>query len=319
MDLKIKNNVKNEQITEEIIHFLLGKSSEQLLIIGPDPFVIEKIIKKIVKEFNENLKQNFVDDEKSKKKNKKQIQLTHEVVYINTKKETNLNNKIFIIDISLSTSMQYQSVLYYYLERVLDHNCIVILTSTSIQCLNSFEKRVKSRFKNKIFMLGYSKKIQDASGDKKKESVSPENNKNTDVLNVKNNFTEKLNYKENKVDFLMCKSTVQEQRAFDFMKKYSLQHYSIDFISEMLEPLHFIIMILFFKKNIKIKQNQVYENFKKLQIKELYCSDENDILYAYYDLLEFRWINGNGEVMIDKEEFMESVEKYCPLYIKKLV
>ena len=271
-------NVAKEK-AEEIIKFLKNKGNEQILIVGPDPYLIQYVIDKILSN------------------------LDHlEPVYVNTKKEIKPENKIFLIDINLSTSMQYQSVLYYYLE-LSKKNCIVILTSTSVQCLNTFEKRVKSRFQNKIFVIGY-KYANDSEvfvGDDKEN------------LNLNN----KLEI-SNKNEFLACKSTVQEYKIFDFMKKYQLSDYTVDFICEILEPLHFVILIIMMKRRGKIRQNQIFEIFKSAGIRELHNSDENDVLYAYYDLMEFGWINVNGEFMISTDEFRESVNKRCPQYIKEL-
>lgn len=294
---KIRKNQDNLKVIDEINTFLNDKESEQLLLVGPDPVVIEKAVRKILKEFKYD----------------------YEVVQVLSKKETNGDNKIFLLDITLSTSMQYQSVLYHYLELVNKCACILILTSTSVQCINTFEKRVKSRFKNKIFMLGYDKKVIDEEGEEKEKENNSNNADNANNANifVENNLCNKST--NNKVTFMQCKSTLQEEKAFDFMKKYELQQYSIDFVCELFEPLHFVIMIILFKRKSKIKQNQIYEIFREFNVRELNKSDENDVLYAYYDLLEFGWISNMGEVMVDIEEFKLSVEKRCALYIQKLL
>lgn len=239
-------------MANEIGMFLKTLKRTNFMIVGPDPHAIEECIAAVFP------------------------QVTYDIVYVTTQKDSSPNNKFFIIDISLKANLQYQSFLYYYLELSTKFDCYVCLISTSIQCLNTFEKRVKSRFKNKIYVLGYK-------------------------YNNEDNF------------YSTHKSLIQDKLIYDFHKKYNLEFYSVNFVCSMLEPLHFMLLLISNKH--KITNNNVLEVFKINAVKELKNAYQSNIIRAYYDLLEFRWINTNGDLLVDKTELNEYIQQYCPCYL----
>ncbi|ORD94216.1 hypothetical protein ECANGB1_1037 [Enterospora canceri] len=268
----VDENYPNEDntvggVAARIKRFLKDKKSEQLLIVGPDPHVIEECLSKILDKICSKSAE-------------------YKAIYVTQKKDSNPEKKFFILDLNLSTSMQNQSLLYYYLELSLKHNCFVCLTSTSVQCLNTFEKRVRSRFKHKIFVLGY------------------EENKEAD--------DELAHYKEHK-------SLKQDTEIFEFHKKYKLEFYSVEFVCDLMEPLHFVILNILKKKKRRVKSNGIYEVFKEANVIELGCSDHMDVLYAYYDLMEFRLISDMGEILIDFCEYEEYVKANCAQFVRDLL
>lgn len=244
------NTITN--VANKIIMFLKTLKRTNFMIIGPDPHAIEECMATVFHK------------------------ISYDVVYVTTQKDSSPNKKFFVIDISLKTNLQYQSFLYYYLELSTKFDCYVCLTSTSIQCLNTFEKRVKSRFKNKIYVLGYK-------------------------YNNEDNF------------YSTHKSLIQDKAIYDFHKKYNLEFYSVNFVCSILEPLHFMLLLI--STRHKVTNNNVLEVFKKNAVKELKNAHQSNIIRAYYDLLEFRWIGTNGDLLVDKTELNEYIQQYCPCYL----
>lgn len=119
--------------TLENILNLFDNQSDQFLIVGLDKDELNEVVDKII----DNVE--------------------YKAVRVKGKKDTSPDGKLFIIDLENTASMSYQALLYYYLELPLHYNCFICLVSNSSLCLNSFEKRVRSRFKHKIFFIPKSK------------------------------------------------------------------------------------------------------------------------------------------------------------------
>ena len=123
------------KLTLDKIMTLLDNTRDQFLIVGLDNTVIS-VVKSYI----------------SKNSSYKPVTVTY-------RKELDPSNKIFFINLENTSAMQYQSLLYYYLELPLKYDCFVCRNSNSCLCLNSFEKRVRSRFKHKIFFFRIFRRI----------------------------------------------------------------------------------------------------------------------------------------------------------------
>lgn len=296
-----------DAVADDIITLLNASKREQFLLVGTDTHLIEQCIDSVISRGKHCMK--------------------YETVYVTTKKDTNPKKKIFIIDLNLKTSMQYQSLLYYYLELPLKNDCYVCLTSTNVQCLNTFEKRVKSRFKHKIFVLGFSQEVDIREGDTEKEGDNNEDIREGDIIeDTKENTDNKSplhppGVSDNRVykQYFKHKSLLQDKYMHEFHMKHSLPFYSIEFICGILEPLHFMLLLICIRQSIKPKSSGIFEIFKKFSVKELKNCDQMDVTYAWYDLLEHKWINSSGEVLIDRGELYEYIKRECPQYLKSYI
>ncbi|KAL6121655.1 hypothetical protein NUSPORA_01392 [Nucleospora cyclopteri] len=307
----IERNESLMKTVTDISKEINSKKSRQFLIISPDELVLEETVEKIKK-------QVIKEDKRSKNERRSPfIEFKWVGNVEKTEDASKCDNKVFIIELLTKTTMQYQSLLYYYLELPLKYNCFIILLSNSSQCLNSLEKRVKSRFKHKIYSIKYCniEIIENKSEENvKNKGVASEigiNSKTTDFLEQLNHYN---HYK-------LFKSGLEDFEIYKFHIKYQLDFYSVEFICNLLENLHFVLLIVSFNTNIK--SNTVIEDFKKFIVKynvnEFKKIRNIDIMHSYYDLVEFKLIASNGESLIEKNEIRNYVINNCPLYLKKLI
>ncbi|KAI5149199.1 hypothetical protein ENBRE01_0760 [Enteropsectra breve] len=128
MDKKISTFLKpyHEKARE-----MMKEKSNQFLIAGLDEALLMHLKNLII--------------EKSK----------YTAVSVRNEKDEDPEGKIFFINLQDKTAMDYQALLYYYLELPLKHKCHVCLITTSSLALASFEKRVRSRFKHRILFVPY--------------------------------------------------------------------------------------------------------------------------------------------------------------------
>lgn len=83
----------------------------------------------------------------------------YKAVDVTAQRDEDPSGKIFFINLENASSMRYQALLYYYLELAQKHRCFVCLLSTSSLCLSTFEKRVRSRFQDRVFFIPYLKPV----------------------------------------------------------------------------------------------------------------------------------------------------------------
>jgi hypothetical protein len=233
------------------------KKSGQFMLVSPDESILNNLIKKIKKLKNYN--------------------------FVNVKKDKDLspNNKVFLISLNSTSSMEYQSLLYYYFELPLHFDCFVCILTDLSNSLNIFEKRVMSRFKNKIFFIPY---------------YIPENS---------NKFS--------------IHSSIESQNREFLIKKYDFDQFSLKFLLDLFEPLHIAIIIMSFSHKINIVK--VYDQFKLvvLNTPELKKASPIKVLRCALEVMESSVMSEKGTPLINYNEFKEYVRASCPLYLKLLL
>lgn len=212
-------------------------------------------------------------------------------VFVKKDKDEHPDGKIFFIRLQNTSSMEYQALLYYYLELPLSHDCFVCLVSTSSLCINFFEKRVRSRFKNRIFFLPY-------------DSLGGESCTEPCTSGCANHEIHR---------------SLEMHNQCSFMRKYGLERYSLKYLFDLFEPVHFVLIIM--AHNQKITLNKCYDRFRHVvsNVPELKRSPPGRILHCLYDLMDAGVINSGGSLAVDFGEFKEFIGVGAPLYIQRLL
>ncbi len=218
----------------------------------------------------------------------------YESVYIKSdfERDKNPDGKIFFIFLEERRQLKYQSLLYYYLELVTVNKCFVCLLSTSANCLSFLEKRNRSRFKNNIFFIPY--------------LYTP------DIFLRNTNTLTTINEKS-------ISPSIERKKIFDFMQKYQLEEFDLNFIFKMLNSIHFAILIL--AKDYRFTYKTVYNVFKKnmVEIKILRGVSDRKIIRFFFDLIEFGLISDSGILLVDYTEIRKYIEKNEPKYLLTLM
>lgn len=204
----------------------------------------------------------------------------YSIVRVKKQRDANPENKLYIIKLENNSSLHYQSLLYYYLELPLSHNCFVCLVSTSSLSLDFFEKRVRSRFKNKIFFIPY------------------------------------FDRKESKNEPLSSPRSLEESENARICQKYNLERFTHEFLFELLEPIHFALIIISFYQ--RLNPQTCFKQFKiaTLNTPELKKVSYIKIFNCTYDLIECNIINNTGQPCIEFSEFKSFINKKGPQYLK---
>lgn len=236
------------------INNLLKSESGQFMIVGMDRSIINTLVTKIAEEHE------------------------YSTVIVKKQKHEDPEEKFFILNLENKLSIEYQSLLYYYLELPMKHRCFVCFVTTSSQALNFFEKRVRSRFKNRIFFIPYI--------DLEKYSID---------------------------------STLESQEQSRMMEKYHLEKYSLDFMFDLFEPVHFVLLIVAFYHKLDIQK--CYEQFKAAVVDtpEIKRIPGSKVMEYAFDLAEAGMVSLEGMPLVDFNEFRTFVDKRCPQYIKRLL
>lgn len=236
------------------VNELFSKKRGQFMIASPDLGVLDYVVRTL-------------------KKNHK-----YKFVLVKKQKDEQPDNKVFIINLNCLTSLEYQSFLYYYFELPSHHDCFVCVLTNSSNALNSFEKRVMSRFKNKIFFFPY---YHNEYKDIHSSLLSKENNR--------------------------------------LIEKYQLEKFSLCFVLDMFEPVHFTLIILSFLN--RITTFKVYDQFKMIVIDtpELKKTSSIRVYQCLLDILESGVISESGLPLINYNEFKNYVEEKGKMYLKRLL
>lgn len=281
---------------------VFNQKSGQFMIVGPDRSILDYVIRQFTK--------SYYSDEISS--SAEEVLSTYKTVFVTKNKDFQPDKKIFVLNLELTSSIEYQSLLYYYLELPLEYECFVCLISSSSQCINMFEKRVMSRFKNKIFYIPF---------------FVSENEKPSSCKAIQRGVEDKLEIKSESCSVSaadiklqrIIRNTQLTRQNLDLALKYKLEKFSSKFVLDLFQPIHIVLLTIAFYK--KLNSKSCYQQFKQavLNTPELKRADPVKILYCFFDLIDFRILNSSGCVLMDKGEFKEYVAKSCPLYIKKLV
>lgn len=238
---------------------LLNKQAGQFLLVSPDEVLL-------------SLAQDAIASHTD-----------YKPVCVENEKDFTPDKKIFFITLQNKRNVGYQSLLYYYLELPLRHNCFVCLFSSSSLCLNYFEKRVQSRFKHFILFIPYYPR---------------------DGAGMPGGFV---------------LPSLHERHNYELMAKYQLERYTLSFFFNILEPVHIAMLILVISRRTK-RLNLVteYRQFI-LSCRELKGVNSTELFYKYCDLLDAGLISQNGDFFIDISELREHVHAKCPNYLKQLL
>lgn len=254
---------------------ILKNESGQFMILGPDKALLQHLVYKIRR------------------------MTKYKPVQVVNSKDENPNDKIFFIFLKNTNSLAYQSLLYHYLELPETFRCFVCFVSRSTLSLNFFEKRVRSRFKNRIFFLPYLD-LSEACSDKntgKSELSTPNSSHNPDLL---------FRSLENRENLMK-------------MEKYNFERFSLAFLFDLFEPIHFVLIMISHHKRLVL--NRCYDQFKMAvdNAPEIKKVDANRVLYCYYDLVDAGVINTKGAFVLDYQEFQDFINNNAPQYIKRLM
>lgn len=237
------------------IKTVLKTGSGQFMVVGMDKTVLEEIVR------------HFPG-------------LTrYEVVPVENQRDLEPERKLFVLELENNSSIGYQSLLYYYLELPSAHKCFVCLISTSSLALEFFEKRVRSRFKNRIFFVP--------------------------CLTAEDKYE------------ISSSIAARSQKAI--MEKYGLPRFSSEMIFDLLEPLHFALLGIAFHHTLNIQKCYEQFKMAVLNTPELKKTPSTRVLFGVFDLLDSGLINSVGQPCVDYGEFKAFVAGHCPLYIKKLI
>lgn len=233
----------------------------------------------------------------------------YESIDVTTQKDESPENKIFFINLNETNSMIYQSLIYYYLELPSSYNCFVCLISNNCRCLDFFEKRVRSRFKNKIIFIPY----LDVN-----EPIDPYLFYiGTEKYNVQLFLGEKSQSKCKIKD--VTNSSIEQRFIQSLMNKYNLESYSLEFHMDLFNPIHFALIILSRKRKLKYKNCiSLFREFI-IPYNELKAISNNDIYFSFCDLLSSGFINSYGELIVDFSEIKDYISLKCPQYLKSML
>lgn len=303
MDLAIKKHI--EPIIENA-KLQLNSGKGQILFVCPDEDILNCAADEIAKfatVSNTNKSNNKVTKARSTRKchigrnsnnknSKNKITeisdfLNYTRINVINERDPSPDNKIFFIKLENKSSIMHQSLLYYYLELPMNSNCIVCLLSTSALCLNIFEKRVRSRFKNKIFFIPYL-------------------------------FNKDFNNKDSNTNINYVGPTVNAVKQHELLKSTNLDQFSLEFIFSLFNPLHFTI--IFMAAKYKISAYDVFDHFQRfvVNINPIKKTNSISVLFAFYDLIDSQIISQSGKILIDMDELKDYVLKNCPQFIKNL-
>ena len=237
------------------VNEILSTDRGQFMIVSPDLSILDYVTKTLRKQ--------------------------HRYKFVNVKnqKDEQPDNKVFIINLCCVASMEYQSFLYYYFELPLHHDCFVCILTNSSSALNSFEKRVMSRFKNKIFFFPY--------------------------------------YQEDKT--LSISSSLLSRRNELIMEKYGLERFSLGFVLDLFEPVHLSLIILSFLNRLTVMKAYEQFKRLVVDTPELKKTTPIRVYQCSLDLLESGIVNESGMPLINYNEFRMYIEQKGIVYLKRLV
>lgn len=223
-------------------------------------------------------------------------QSSYQAVDVSAEKDTAPDHKIFFINLKNNTAMQYQSLLYYYLELPQKHDCFVCLISNTAQCLNYLEKRVRSRFTNRVFFVPYSPHCTETPAAKQPADETANCLKQQSLY-----------------------PTVKLQKMKNTMDKYGLERFSLDFLLGLCTPVHLVVIFIGFRSPVNRKT--VYDQFQRevVDLSELKGVKSNKVLGSLYDLLDAGVINTRGRSVVEYGEYANYIGRAGPRYLQRLV
>lgn len=265
---------------------LLCEKSGQFMIVGLDSVLLEDLVHKIseIGKFRP--------------------------VLVRKSKDESPNGKIFFIKLQNTSSMEYQALLYYYLELPLTSSCFVCLTSVSSLSLSFFEKRVRSRFKNRIFFLPYCSAGKPVRG----QYCLPNGDAGSSDDEPATGPSEMLSCANHEIH-----KSLEMRDQCEWMRKYGLERYSLKYMFDLLEPIHFVLIMMAHSQRIVL--SRCYDQFRRTvnDVPEIKKTPPGRVLCCVYDLMDAGIINSNGSLSVDFGEFKEFISACAPLYVQKLL
>ncbi|KAI4291913.1 hypothetical protein PAPHI01_1187 [Pancytospora philotis] len=251
---------------------LLCEKRGQFLLVGPDEAVLDLLVQAIQKTAR------------------------YSSVLVKSTRHLAPEHKIFFLKLANKAAIDYQSLLYYYLELPLQHDCFVCLVSTSSLCLNSLEKRVKSRFKNQIYFVPYVS-LADAE---------------CDDSSVELNVSESSDKEDG-----LCQ-TLCAQRQERLRETYDLEKFSLSYLLDLLGPVHFALIAMANRQKIALRNAaELYRKFA-LHVNEIKGVSSETVAHCYCDLVEAAVIGKSGELLVDFGECCDYVAAKCPRYLRDM-
>lgn len=243
----------------------------------------------------------------------------YRAVHITTQRAVSCDRRIFFVPLEPRPSLQYQALLYYYLELPRKHSCFVCLVSTSSLCLNTLEKRVRSRFRNRIFFIPY------LPIDGAKSGKHCQNTKNTAAgrcdLNSKEEgetLPDAAPVKHADLEYSAYPTVAARKRKM-FMEKHGLEPFSLSLLFDLLEPIHFALIAIANKRRLRCRDAVEAYRSAVTDVSEVKGARSSVILFCYHDLVDAEIIGTAGDLLVDFGELRSFVQSSCPAYVKKMI
>ena len=236
----------------------LSKKSSQCLVVSPDPHRLEQVKKEIAKE------------------------VSFTCVHSTDTKDESPAGKLFFIEMCKSGSLAHQSLMYYYLDLPPTADCHVCLLATTVRCLDSLEKRVRSRFTNQTFFFPFA--AAEGCADDVEASLY---------------------------------ASLAAQEARRIMKEYSIPEYSHDTMFSLLSSVHLFILILGFKHTLSEKNVAGLFKKERCWLPELKNVQAHAVVFAFLELREAGLIAADGRSFVDFNELRTYIEKNSEVYMSR--
>jgi origin recognition complex subunit 4 len=264
-----------EQLRE--IKLLVEKGGEHMLICGLDAGILRMVVA-IAEEYAMSL----------------QMEVQH---ISSAARSEDTENKVLVLDLPMN-----QSLIYHYLERTRKSSCCLVLTSTSCLCLESLEKRVKSRFNHRIFFFGF---LPEEAYIQLHRRISGER-------------ADKSTPEELKQVYRISPSVKALAKRI-MMERYKIPQYTNAEFYRLLNPIHFALLIL--SKKRRIARTNVLDEFRRFtsRTSELKKAEDTEVIFYYIDLVEAGAIDKDGGLGLSWIELKDFISGHCPLFIRSLV
>lgn len=200
------------------------------------------------------------------------------------------DGSLCIVDVGECTSLSKNKLLYFYLEQSLSSKTKVLMYSDDCSSLDTLERRVKSRFSDNTIFL------------------------RTLTLDI---YTS------------LCASPVERQyKIFPSLdkleeiylrEKYKIEEFTDTHLLSLLNNIHLAILILSTKR--KLLYNTVVREFRifTVKINPLKNVRDEEVLFYYYDLLNFGLVGEKGVFLYNDLKLKEFVMTNSPTYLKNLL
>lgn len=210
---------------------------------------------------------------------------------LNLDDDISKSDSLCIFDIGDCTSLSRNKILYYYLEQTFTSKTKVLMFSDDCSSLDTLERRVKSRFNDNCVIL---------------RTLSEE-----EYMGI---YAHKLPLGR---QFKIFPSLDKLEQIY-FREKYGIEDYTDNQLLSTLNNVHLSLLILASRR--KLEYHNVVREFKIFTVKvnPLKNVKDEEILFYYYDLLNFGLVSEKGVFLYNEMRLKEFISGNSPTYMKNL-